>query len=438
MIFKNRCVKSFIYIKGIELGDRKRKIYNDIEELADSIVQTKGLINPITVKSTSDENIFVLLAGGRRLKAHEYLNETEIEANIWPSDITDLELKQVELLENIQRSNLSWEEEVELEREIYELKNPDGSIKTIAETAKTIGKSTSTIQRDLALEKALNVIPALRKCKTKNDAIKSLNKYKEQAILQQLADNNRNRVAVTDSDKIKQSLIDSYIVGDFFKFASKIPSNSVDFIDLDPPYGIDYNNLVKGRDDSIQEDVDQFKSFDEKEYPIFLEQVLTECSRILRSDGWLLLWCSVWLQQINYDISTRYFKKVNRSPLLWINKGIGRTRQPSTTFKTDFQMAYYMQHGDAHLNRQAPSSIFEFPKAQNAIHPTEKPIDLMKSMMDKFIEPGCRILVPFLGGGNTLIAGHEIGMQGFGYDLSDVYRNAFVNKVEDIDFEGVE
>ena len=37
--------------------------------------------------------------------------------------------------------------------------------------------------------------------------------------------------------------------------------------------------------------------------------------------------------------------------------------------------------------------------------------------------------VPFLGSGVTLLAGYKIGTAGFGWDLSEEYKNAFLARV---------
>ena len=61
-------------IKVQKYNVRKKEIDKGIEELAVSI-KTFGLIQPITVFYDSEKNIYVILAGQRRLNAHHFLNE---------------------------------------------------------------------------------------------------------------------------------------------------------------------------------------------------------------------------------------------------------------------------------------------------------------------------------------------------------------------------
>lgn len=61
-----------IKINEIKVADRIRKDFGGIEELAQDIDQN-GLINPIVV--TPD---YQLIAGERRLRAHQYLGRKEV------------------------------------------------------------------------------------------------------------------------------------------------------------------------------------------------------------------------------------------------------------------------------------------------------------------------------------------------------------------------
>ena len=55
---------------------------------------------------------------------------------------------------------------------------------------------------------------------------------------------------------------------------------------------------------------------------------------------------------------------------------------------------------------------------------------MIEEVLKTFCAPGQRVLVPFLGSGNTLLAAANYGMTGFGFDLSEEYRNSFMAKVQ--------
>lgn len=87
-------------IKDVKIGQRVRDEYGNMEALAESI-QEHGLLHPIVVDS--DYN---LIAGCRRLLACERIGLKEIEAKVL-EDISEKELRILELEENIRRKDLT-------------------------------------------------------------------------------------------------------------------------------------------------------------------------------------------------------------------------------------------------------------------------------------------------------------------------------------------
>lgn len=100
-----------IKINSIKIGQRVRDQYGDMESLANSIKE-HGLLHPIVVDS--DYN---LIAGGRRLLACERIGMKEIEAKVL-EDISERELRVLELEENIRRKDLT---ELEKSKNLVEL-----------------------------------------------------------------------------------------------------------------------------------------------------------------------------------------------------------------------------------------------------------------------------------------------------------------------------
>lgn len=75
-----------------------------LQELSDSI-RDHGLLQPIVVMETDDE--YILIAGERRLRAHKLAELDTIKAIIADVDIDDIRLRELALIENIQRENLN-------------------------------------------------------------------------------------------------------------------------------------------------------------------------------------------------------------------------------------------------------------------------------------------------------------------------------------------
>ena len=83
---------------------RKHFDENALEELSKS-VKEHGLLQPIVVIEKEDG--YLLIAGERRLRAHKLAKLTTIKAIIADVDIDEVRLRELALIENIQRENLN-------------------------------------------------------------------------------------------------------------------------------------------------------------------------------------------------------------------------------------------------------------------------------------------------------------------------------------------
>ena len=83
---------------------RKHFDENALQELSESI-REHGLLQPIVVIEKGDD--FLLIAGERRLRAHKLANISTIKAIVADADIDEIRLRELALIENIQRENLN-------------------------------------------------------------------------------------------------------------------------------------------------------------------------------------------------------------------------------------------------------------------------------------------------------------------------------------------
>ncbi|AXH12950.1 ParB/RepB/Spo0J family partition protein [Halarcobacter bivalviorum] len=123
--------------------NQPRKIFDQdkLKELADSIVE-HGLLQPVTV--IEDENGYILVAGERRLRAHKLAKLETIKATI--VNIEDFKLRELALIENIQRDDLNI---IELAFSYAQLINEHNI--THDELSKKVFKSRTLITNTLRL-----------------------------------------------------------------------------------------------------------------------------------------------------------------------------------------------------------------------------------------------------------------------------------------------
>jgi DNA modification methylase len=427
-----------IHISQIEIGERYRKDYGDIAQLMFSI-KKNGLITPVAVGVADKVKInretdlpYILLAGGRRMKALMELGITSIPVRIYDQAISELDFRSIELAENFDRKSMEYAEEVSLMRQINNLQIEIHGAKIArsqnapgwsqADTAKLVNKDASTVAKDLQLAEAIEKFPELKldTCKNKAEAFKRLKNVGK------VLTNKVNAAAYMKTsgadDRVFKKLSSSYIVGDCIETFKKIPSNSLDFIEIDPPYAID---LCKVKKDN---ECIGYNEIPKEKYISLMTQVFQESYRIMREGSWIVCWFAAdpWFQTIASLMEGVGFK-MNLIPGIWA-KPSGQTAQPETFLGNCYEMFFYARKGSAKLQNPGRSNIFQFNPVPHTkkYHPTQRPLELMDAVYSTFSRPGGNGFIPFLGSGVGLIAGHNNAVSMIGTDLTAEFKDGYI------------
>ena len=124
------------------LQPRKNFKNEELKELSSSI-KNQGLIQPIIVKPT-DDNQFQIIAGERRWRACQLNGMHEVDCVI--KDLDETSVLETALIENIQREDLNVIEEANAYKGLINIKNINNE-----SLAKLIGKSPSHVSNTLRL-----------------------------------------------------------------------------------------------------------------------------------------------------------------------------------------------------------------------------------------------------------------------------------------------
>ena len=138
---------SAIKVKLIDIEpnrDQPRKVFDEdaLNELAESIAQ-HGVLQPLLVRPMLDGS-YQLVAGERRWRASRIAGLTEVPVVI--KELTDSQVAEIALVENLQRENLNPIEEAFGYKELS-----DKFGYTQEEVSKIIGKSRSAVTNSLRL-----------------------------------------------------------------------------------------------------------------------------------------------------------------------------------------------------------------------------------------------------------------------------------------------
>ena len=433
-----------IPLTSIIVEERFREEYGDLDTLAASL-KKEGVIQPLAVCDRGS-NSYRLLAGGRRIKACELAGISEIPVRIYPNTLSELEMRSIELMENFARKDMSWVEGTRLKAEIHKLQvaihgekvstSPDASGHSKRDTAELLGVSVGGITDDLKLAKALEMFPQLSEAKTKTDANKLLHKLEEELLLAEISSRIQAKNAETPIEVIRQKLVSSYLLNDFFLGVKQVPDNSIDIVEIDPPYSIGIGtSTIKKSDDSIRTDTKNYHEVPVDQYVPFLNNLFKECHRVMSENSWLICWFAQepWFEVV-YQSLCRVGLKGTRVAGVWNKENsTGQCNQPNLYLANTYETFFYMRKGNPSISRQGRSNVYNYKTVSSSrkIHPTERPVELIQEVLQTFAWTGARLMVPFLGSGNTLLAASNLGISGFGFDLAEEPRNAYMLRVNE-------
>ncbi len=182
-------------ISEVIIENRMRKDLGDIDALAKS-VEENGLINPITLTHKGN-NLYLLIAGHRRLEALRKLGVTELEHAVhylFREELQDDEYRRtaIELEENLRRKNMTWSEEIvgkqrllETYQKIYGAPVPGQPSKVVQQGLKPAGfgvrklaellnENAGTTSQDLQMAALIQQFPILKNEPNKEAARRKL------------------------------------------------------------------------------------------------------------------------------------------------------------------------------------------------------------------------------------------------------------------------
>lgn len=84
-------------------------------------------------------------------------------------------------------------------------------------------------------------------------------------------------------------------------------------------------------------------------------------------------------------------------------------------------------------NKRCSVSVLSFSRCRRAdAHPTEKPVALLKWLIERYCPADGTVLDPTAGSFNSVLAAHELGLTGIGIEMNDGFYNAALDRLAPI------
>ena len=246
--------------------------------------------------------------------------------------------------------------------------------------------------------------------------------------------------------------INRIIEGDCLASLARLPTASVDLVFADPPYNLQLGGELlrpnNTRVDGVDNSWDKFSDF--SAYDRFTRTWLSECKRVLKSDGaiWVIgsyhnvFRLGAALQDMGFWLQNDViWRKVNPMPnfrgtrftnahetLIWA----GRDQKSRVTFNYD---AMKTGNDDLQMRSDWLFPICSGPErlkddGGRKAHPTQKPEALLHRILLATTNTGDVVLDPFFGTGTTGAVAKRLGRRWIGLERDKDYVKAAKERID--------
>lgn len=392
-------------------SDRVRQEFNKAKmvELVESFKRI-GQLQPGVCIKFGEEGKFLLVAGERRLRAckmaklpFSFLLKEEASEEL---------LLEIELDENLCRSDLTWQEEVRGRERRHEIRtklaSKDGYKLGLRESAKAEDSSLAQMHEDLEIAGWLE-LPEVAQAKSKTDAKKVIKKYKtilgREESLRQVKTEIKDKEASSPQDdgtiviegtKIPRAALMEFdsriILGNWEEVSTRIPDGSQNLVIWDPPWGV-----------SLEGDANKEEFVDDPEiiqncFPKWLDLVRQK----MAENSHLYLFFGIVHYEFIYSQLKRVGLQTNGLPIYWIKQGSHVTRNPEIWPGRAVEPIAFARLGNKKLIRLGAPDYIITPAPSyklKDIHPSAKHPDVFLELIKRSAYPGDKLLDPMCGSG---------------------------------------
>lgn len=211
----------------------------------------------------------------------------------------------------------------------------------------------------------------------------------------------------------------NFINGDCLSHIDNLKDNSVSLCLTDPPWGVNYNSISSSERANIINDTRQHATH-------LIQQMAKKLCSKMKQNSYVFVFCgkTTFVEFVNSFIKEGFtmvdlgnWKKNNHGQGN-LYSGLQRYCETILVF-TKGNPTMYLTLKD----------FLEYDIPTNRIHPTEKPVELLKEIINATTVRGDLVIDPFAGSASTLIAARELGRNWWGCELDENHYESAFNRL---------
>lgn len=210
---------------------------------------------------------------------------------------------------------------------------------------------------------------------------------------------------------------------DAVQWLSTLADASVDLVVTDPPY----ESLEKHRKIGTTTRLKVSKSSSNQWFEIFpnhrFEDLLQQIYRILKKNSHFYLFCDqetmFVIKPIAEKVGFKFWK-----PIIWDKVAIGMGYH----YRARHEYILFFEKGKRKLNDLSIPDILECKRVHRG-YPTEKPVELIETLIKQSSKERELVVDPFFGSGSTLVAAKNLQRDYMGCDISESAHEHFIKRL---------
>ena len=205
---------------------------------------------------------------------------------------------------------------------------------------------------------------------------------------------------------------------DCMEALKEFKDNQFDLLLTDPPYGMNFkSNYRKTKHKKISNDNNLN----------WLNEWIKQIDRVVKNDAHLYIFASFHnIDKFLYEIKKH--RKV-KNILIW-EKNNTSMGDLFGDYAPKYEMIIFCSNGKKKLNGNRDSNILKYQRTNNELHPTQKPVKLLRYLIEKSTEENDLILDTFAGSFSSGFAAYDSNRKFIGYELDKEYFEAALKRLE--------
>lgn len=206
-----------------------------------------------------------------------------------------------------------------------------------------------------------------------------------------------------------------------------LDDESVDLILTDPPYGIDYqSNRSRDFFDNLR-----FNPIANDKDLLWFPSFIKQCERVLKKDSHCYLFCT-WKTYHTFVVGLADVPDLCLKGVVVWDKMTHGSGDLQAGLAPSHEWILFLTKGRRLWDGKRPNDIIHcsgVPKSR-MVHPNQKPITLLRGLVQQSSNIGDLVLDPFSGSGSTLLAAMWDKRNFLGFELDEDYHKKSLHLIE--------